>query len=184
MTPLQTIPPRRVREKVTAGEPGLLVDVRTPAEFREVHAEGAVNLPLDGLTADNLRALRNGETDGPVYLLCRSGSRAKMACEKLSKAGLTNLFVVEGGTQAWDNAGLPVERGKAAMSLERQVRIVAGGIVLIGTLLGVFVNPWFLVIPAGIGTGLMYAGITDSCMMGMILARMPWNQVKGETCPS
>lgn len=88
---------------------------------------------------------------------------------------------MEGGTQAWDLAGLPVSRGKKAMSLERQVRIAAGFLVFLGAALGFFVHPYFIAISAFVGAGLMFAGITDTCGMGMMLAKMPWNQCNDDT---
>jgi rhodanese-related sulfurtransferase len=162
-----------------------LIDVRTPAEFREVHASIAQNAPLDSLAPDDLMQRRNGQGGEPVYLICRSGSRSTKACEQFVAAGHTNVVNVEGGTQAWDAAGLPVVRGKKAVSLERQVRIVAGFLVLAGSVLGMF-HPYFLALPAFVGAGLMFSGITDSCGMAMVLAKMPWNQVKdeGATCSS
>ncbi len=84
---------------------------------------------------------------------------------------------VEGGTQAWDQAGLPVVRGQQAMSLERQVRIAAGSLVVLGSALGAFVSPYWIGLAAFVGAGLVFAGITDTCGMGMLLARMPWNKV-------
>jgi rhodanese-related sulfurtransferase len=113
-----------------------------------------------------------------VYFICRSGSRGRQACEKLSAAGYANVANVEGGTQAWEAAGFPVVRGRKAVSLERQVRIAAGSLVLIGALLGAFVSPYWIVLPAFIGAGLVFSGITDTCGMGMVLAKMPWNQVR------
>jgi rhodanese-related sulfurtransferase len=100
-----------------------------------------------------------------------------MACERLAAAGVASVVNVEGGTLAWEKAGLPVVRGKKAMSLERQVRIAAGSLVLIGTVLGAFVHPYALGLAGFVGAGLVFAGITDTCGMGMLLARMPWNQV-------
>jgi phosphotransferase system glucose/maltose/N-acetylglucosamine-specific IIC component len=89
---------------------------------------------------------------------------------------------VDGGTTAWDEAGLPVIRGKKFVSLERQVRITAGLIVLVSGVLALTVTPPLAGIAAGVaavmGAGLAIAGITDSCVMGMLLAKMPWNQVK------
>ena len=109
-------------------------------------------------------------------MICRSGSRGRQACEKILAAGFTNVVNVEGGTLAWEQAGLPVVRGKRAMSLERQVRIAAGSLVVIGTSLGAFVHPAFLGLSAFVGAGLVFAGVTDTCGMGMMLARMPWNR--------
>ena len=92
-------------------------------------------------------------------------------------AGYPSIHVVEGGTQAWVAAGLPVVKGKKnSISIERQVRIGAGSLVLIGVILGVFVNPVFLALPAFVGAGLIFAGITDWCGMGLLLARAPWNR--------
>ncbi len=152
-----------------------LIDVRTPVEFREVHAEGARNVPLDSLDADAIAASRNGNADLPLYVICRSGARGAKAAEQLTRAGLRDVINVEGGTMAWEQAGLPVRRGKKAISLERQVRIAAGFLVLAGTVAGTF-NPYLLVIPGFVGAGLMFAGITDTCGMGMLLAKMPWNR--------
>jgi len=151
-----------------------LIDVRTPVEYREVHVSFARNVPLDRLDAVELTAGRNGS---PLYVICRSGSRGQQACENLSAAGYTNVVNVEGGTQAWEQAGLPVVRGQKSVSLERQVRIAAGALVVIGSALGAFVSPYWIGLAAFVGAGLIFAGVTDTCGMGMILARMPWNQV-------
>jgi rhodanese-related sulfurtransferase len=153
-----------------------LIDVRTPVEYREVHVAIARNVPLDQLDAATLMQARNGSANEPVYLICRSGSRGRQACEKFLNAGFTNVVNVEGGTMACVEAGLPVVRGKKAVSLERQVRIAAGSLVLLGAVLGWFVHPAFIGLSAFVGAGLVFAGITDTCGMGMILARMPWNQ--------
>jgi rhodanese-related sulfurtransferase len=157
-----------------------LIDVRTPAEFRAIHAEGAVLVPLDRLDAKQL----GGSTQGPVYLICASGTRAKLAAEKLDAAGVPQPTIIEGGTKAWEAAGLPVVRGKSAISLERQVRIAAGSLVLIGTVLGWFVNRYFFGVPAFVGAGLVFAGVTDTCGMGLLLARAPWNQDEADAAPA
>lgn len=153
-----------------------LIDVRTPAEFGEVHVEFAQNMPLDRLDAGQLKANRNGHAGEPLYVVCRSGGRSKMACEKLVAAGFDNIVDVAGGTQACEAAGLPVVRGAKVMSLERQVRIAAGALVLIGAALGFGVHPGFYGLSALVGAGLVFAGITDTCAMGMLIAKMPWNQ--------
>ena len=154
-----------------------LIDVRTPVEYREVHVGIARNVPLDQLDPGDLMQARNGSANEPLYLICRSGSRGQQACEKFLKAGFSNVVNIEGGTMAWVEAGLPVVRGKKAISLERQVRIAAGSLVLIGALLGYFAHPYCIALPAFVGAGLLFAGITDTCGMGMLLARMRWNQV-------
>ena len=155
-----------------------LIDVRTPAEFREVHATAARNVPLDRLDPAQLRDQLQGSSADPVYVICRSGNRAGKACEKLAANGYSEVVNVEGGTQAWEAAGLPVVRGTKTISLERQVRIAAGFLVLLGVGLS-FIHPGFLGLSAFVGAGLMFAGITDTCGMAMVLSRMPWNQVGG-----
>ena len=161
-----------------------LIDVRTPVEFREVHATCARNVPLDSLDPAAVMEARNGTADRPLYVICKSGNRSSQAVEKFLQAGFTNVLSVDGGTTAWEQANLPVQRGKKAVSLERQVRIAAGFLVLIGGLLAIFVHPYFAGLAAFVGAGLMFAGITDTCGMGMLLAKMPWNQVKNESCGS
>lgn len=172
-----TISPQQLSQVVNSGSAVDLIDVRTPAEFREMHVTFARNLPLDQLDAARFAAGRNGASQ-PLYVICRSGSRGKMACEKFLGAGYTNVVNVEGGTLAWEQAGFPVSRGKKTISLERQVRIAAGSLVLIGAILGVLVSPYWIALSAFVGAGLIFAGVTDTCGMGMLLARMPWNQVR------
>jgi rhodanese-related sulfurtransferase len=189
---IATITPRELHERVQAGRHVDLIDVRTPAEYREVHVSFAQNLPLDQLDKSAAKAIHNDSSE-PLYVICRSGSRGKQACEKLQNGGLSNVVNVDGGTLAWDQAGLPVVRGQKTISLERQVRIAAGSLVLIGVALGWLVHPAFLGLSAFVGAGLIFAGVTDTCGMGMLLARMPWNQVRnaptsttkqGEACQS
>ncbi len=152
-----------------------LVDVRTPAEYQDLHASIARNIPLHTLDPRSVMAERDEMADQPLYIICRSGSRSSSACKKFIDAGYTNVWSIEGGTSAWDTAGLPVVRGKQAISLERQVRIAAGFLVLLGSLLS-FWSIWFACLPAFVGSGLMFAGITDTCGMAMVLARLPWNR--------
>ena len=172
-----TISPQELAGLRSAGQQFELLDVRTPVEFREIHADCARNVPLDRLDAQAIRAERS-DPGKPLYVICRSGNRARQACEKLAAAGL-NVVNVAGGTLAWDAAGLPVIRGKKAVSLERQVRIVAGFLVVVGAVLAIAVHPYFAGLSAFIGAGLMFAGITDTCGMAMLLAKMPWNQIGG-----
>ena len=175
-----TMSPHKLAELCKEGKKIDLIDVRTPVEFREVHVEIARNVPLDRLDPAALMQARNGSADEPLYILCRSGSRGQQACEKFLTAGFANVVNIEGGTLACIEAGLPVVRGKKVISLERQVRIAAGALVLIGSVLA-FVSPYWIGLAAFVGAGLMFAGITDTCGMGMMLARMPWNQVKNQT---
>jgi len=158
------------------GKPIELIDVRTPVEYREIHVDFARNVPLSDLHPDTL--MKERDSREPLYLICRSGNRGKQACEKFIAAGYANIVNVEGGTQAWADAGLPVTRGKKAVSLERQVRIAAGLLVLLGAVLGWFVDPVWVWLSGFVGAGLVFAGVTDTCGMGLLIARMPWNRVK------
>jgi rhodanese-related sulfurtransferase len=171
-----TIQPQQLQEKIQQGQSVTLIDVRTPLEFQEVHAKAARNEPLDRLNVEKV-AKQHGDTTQPIYVICRSGSRARQACERFQSAGMAHVVNVEGGTQAWDAAGLPVVRGKKVMSLERQVRIAAGTLVVLGAALGYFLHPAWIGLSAFVGAGLVFAGVTDTCGMGLLLARMPWNQV-------
>jgi rhodanese-related sulfurtransferase len=177
-----TVSPQQLHELCKAGKIDLL-DVRTPVEFRELHATHARNVPLDRLDPATVMQARSDSRDEPLYLICRSGSRGRQACEKFLAAGFSNVVNVEGGTLAWAECGLPVVRGQKAISLERQVRIAAGLLVLLGALLGWLVHPAFVGLAAFVGAGLVFAGITDTCGMGMLLARMPWNQIKETASP-
>jgi rhodanese-related sulfurtransferase len=179
-----TISPSRLNELNNAGEKLELIDVRTPVEYRELHVEFARNVPLDQLNPSSVIAARTGTADQPLYVVCRSGGRSQQACDRFVQAGYTNVVNVEGGTLACEQAGLPLVRGAKAMSLERQVRIAAGSLVLVGVILAYFVHPYLIGISAFVGAGLVFAGITDTCGMGMILARMPWNQCgpAGQSC--
>ena len=152
-----------------------LIDVRTPAEFAELHIEFAKNLPLDSFNVREFLSSRPANP-GPLYIICRSGARADIICSQLEKAGAKPINI-KGGTAAWDGAGLPVIRGAGhVMSLERQVRIAAGGLVAIGTALAYFISPAWMALPGLVGAGLVFAGITDTCGMAILLSKMPWNR--------
>lgn len=170
---MKTITPVEL-QKILAENPGAsVIDVRTPVEFAEVHIPAAQSIPLDQLVPSALTLA----ADQPVYLVCRSGQRATKAAEQLAKAGFTQTVVVAGGTLAWVDAGLPVSCGQTkVISLERQVRIAAGALVFLGVLLAQFVNSHFIWLSGFVGAGLAFAGITDFCGMGLLLAKFPWNQ--------
>lgn len=176
---MKTIAPTELQHQLTSQPDASVVDVRTPAEFSAVHVPQARNIPLDALDPQALLAAGAIKAGQPVFLLCHSGNRASRAAEKFVAAGFEQAVVVEGGTQGWEKAGLPVTRGKASISLERQVRIGAGSLVLLGVLLGWFVHPYFIGLSAFVGAGLVFAGITDWCGMGLLLAKAPWNQRAG-----
>ncbi|MCV6604343.1 MAG: rhodanese family protein [Porticoccaceae bacterium] len=149
-----------------------LIDVRAPAEHREVHLHGAINLPLDQLSGEQL-GTHNRQR---CYLICKAGKRAAMAAEKVAAAYPGELLVVDGGTDACVELGMACVRGKGVISLERQVRIAAGSLVVIGVVLSLVVHSGFIALSAFVGAGLVFAGITDTCGMGLLLAKMPWNR--------
>lgn len=150
-----------------------LLDVRSPSEFENAHLAGAYNVPLDQLHehAQDVRAAQ-----GLVVLICQSGQRAQRAETVLRAAGMANMRVLAGGMNAWLERRLPVSRVRARVSLERQVRMVAGAIVAAGSLAALTVSPLFALVPAVIGSGLLVAGATDTCAMGMLLTRLPYNR--------
>jgi rhodanese-related sulfurtransferase len=183
---IPTISVHELYEMQKSGRRVELIDVRTPAEFHAVHCEGARLIPLDRLEVRAVldKRIHPGE---PLYLVCRSGNRARQACEQFLAAGFADVVCLEGGTLAWEQAGLPVKRGRKALPLDRQVRIAVGLLLLLTTVLGLLVHPLFVVMAGLIGAGLLHAGLTDQCAMAMMLARMPWNQRRepgGSCCPS
>ncbi len=170
---MKSILPAELQNILTTQPSATVIDVRTPVEFAEVHVPQARSVSLDELKPSLLQLPK----DQPVYLLCRSGQRATKAAEKFAKEGFTQPVVVAGGTLAWIDANLPVTRGTTkVISLERQVRIAAGAIVFAGVLLARFVNPNFIWLSGFVGAGLVFAGITDFCGMGLLLAKLPWNK--------
>jgi rhodanese-related sulfurtransferase len=154
-----------------------LIDVRTPIEFRSEHASGAEWHELRRLGPEYINDPGfSSDRERELVFLCKVGVRARKAAERFEAEGFRNVSVVEGGTDAWVKSGLPAERGEEGVSLERQVRITAGGFVFLGTALGVFLSPYFLIIPAFFGAGLFHSGVTNTCAMAMLLTRMPWNR--------
>jgi len=154
-----------------------VIDVRTGMEFEGEYVDGSRLIPLDQIKAraDEVRA-----TPAPRLILCRNGSRAAMAQKTLSELGIAGLSVVEGGIEAYRGLGGETVKAGKRMSLERQVRIVAGAIVLIGIALSLFVHPAFIALAAFIGAGQIFAGVSDWCGMGLLMAKAPWNQSKAE----
>lgn len=156
-----------------------IVDVRTAAEVKASALPNCLHIPLHELTPARLQneIEKSGKNGAQVYLLCQSGKRADMAADQLKGAMDSELVIIEGGMNAVRDAQIPLQQtGKAMMSLERQVRIAAGFLVLVGVILGFLVSSGFFALAGFVGAGLMFAGITDTCMMGMLIARMPWNR--------
>ena len=176
---IENLSPEHLRSRIQNSSSIKIIDVRTPAEFDEIHIQNAENIPLDQLSASTSN-LNSGE-DGFLYFICQSGGRSRRACEAMVTAGHAKVINIEGGTIACEAAGLPVVRGRKTISLERQVRIAAGSLVFVGVLLGLCGGSYGvqcagLFLAGFIGAGLVFAGITDTCGMAMIIAKMPWNQ--------
>lgn len=150
-----------------------IIDIRTPAEYRSVHISGIKNIPMEQIPS-HMNQLSKTE---PLYLLCNSGNRSKMAISDLSHHGFNNLINVEGGIQAWMKDSFPVIRtAKWHMPVIRQVMTIAGALVLMGSLGSVLLNPNWIWLAVFVGCGLFFAGISGYCLMAKILEKMPWNQ--------
>lgn len=168
---------RELRSLLDSAAPPRLLDVRTPGEFDTVHIPGAYNVPLDLLREHRDEIVKHLDQD--VVLVCRFGQRAAQAEEALRNAGLVNVNILDGGMTAWEATGFPVNRGAGRWDLERQVRLVAGSIVL-SSIVGSIAAPKLKWLAAGIGGGLAAAALTNICAMGMLLSRLPYN--RGATC--
>lgn len=172
-----TLDAATLRELINSGHAPRLLDVRTPAEFETLHIPGAYNVPLD-LLREHREELRN-HLDEDVVLICRSGARATQAGQTLAGVGLPNLKILNGGMLAWQAANAPTRQGTARWDLERQVRLVAGSIVLLSVLGSVFV-PGLKWVAGFLGGGLAFAALTNTCAMGMMLSKLPYN--RGASC--
>lgn len=167
---LQTVSAQTLKQLVEQ-KAVTLIDVREPAEYAGEHIPGATLVSLSNFDP------RKIPQDGSIVLYCRSGNRSAMAAQKLFSAGFATVTHLNGGIGAWKEAAYPTNiNRKAPISLLRQVQIIVGSTVLISTLLGAFVSPWFLLVSGVMGAGLIYSGITDTCILGMMLAKLPYNR--------
>lgn len=161
------------------GQVRFLIDVRSPAEFRAQHVSGARNVPLDQLQPSLLveQLKSEGLQEGAeLFLLCQRGQRAQRAAEQLQHL-LPGVQVIDGGTEACVACGVQTSQGASTViSLQRQVQISAGSLVLLGCTLGTWVHPGWYGLAAFVGAGLTFAGISNTCAMALLLARMPWNR--------
>jgi rhodanese-related sulfurtransferase len=163
----------QLKEKCAADQPMQLVDVRSPSEYGTGHLAGSLNIPLEQIES-RLDEFGNY----PIVLICKTGKRARMAAGLLRTCREDiNISVLGGGTDAWTKAGYALVRNVSARwSLERQVRLGAGAIVLAGAILGLMLNPHWIYLSAFVGLGLSVAGLTDFCPMALLLGKMPWNR--------
>ncbi|MEP4078987.1 rhodanese-like domain-containing protein [Haloferula sp.] len=168
----QLVPPHSASEQCQ-GAQKVMLDVRTDVEFAEKHLPNSLHIPLDRLEG----SLGQLDPAKHHYLLCLSGKRASKAADLLAHSGFSNLSVVDGGIDAWEKSGLPIERSeRPTLPLMRQVQLTIGVLALSGSLLAIFVNPLFAILPAFLGAGLTLAGSTGWCGLALLLAKMPWNR--------
>ncbi len=156
-----------------------ILDVRTNAETKAVALPNCLHIPLHELTAERLQAEieKNGKDSRVIYLLCQAGRRAEMAADQLAGKLNAEFVVIDGGMNALKQSNIPlIAAAPNAISLERQVRIADGLLVLTGVILGTWFNPLFYALSGFVGAGLVVAGIADICLMGMLIAKAPWNK--------
>lgn len=172
-----TIPPVELKSLLSSG--CCLVDVREPVEHAEANIAGARLIPLGQLE----KRVAEIDRSGPVVVMCQSGKRGAEARAKLAKLGLTDVRNLDGGIQAWKSAGLPVtESARKVLPLMRQVQITIGLGVLTGVVLSKLVDPNFIYLSAFFGAGLVFAGSTGWCGLAILMSKMPWNHVPGQSC--
>ncbi|MDD4894626.1 MAG: MBL fold metallo-hydrolase [Candidatus Omnitrophica bacterium] len=170
---LEIISPREAMALIAKDPQVKLLDVRSALEFIQVHIKDSTNVPIDIIPAkiDELSQFKQG-----YIVFCRTGNRSPMAADMLIQAGIHNVKVMDGGMQRWQKEGLPVIKGEGGISLERQVRLIAGSLVLAGIMLALFAHWVFIFVPVFVSCGLIYAGLTDNCLMGMLLMKLPYNK--------
>ncbi len=171
---LQTIDAARLKQLIERDRQQImLVDVREPGEYANERIAGAISQPLSIFNPAAIEI----QADCQTILCCQSGRRSTQAAQKLFEAGFTDVTHLEGGLAAWKTAGYATQIDRnAPISLFRQVQIVAGSLVALGTVLGAFVSPWFLLLSGFVGCGLVFAGVSNTCAMGMLLMKLPYNQ--------
>ncbi|GJQ58575.1 MAG: DUF2892 domain-containing protein [Candidatus Scalindua sp. AMX11] len=159
-------------EKVTGDDDLQIVDVRETSEYESERIKDAISAPLSRFQESSKRIDKYRQS----CIICQSGKRAEKYAKQLLKNGYENVSVAKGGMKSWIDAGYPIEGGESTVwSLERQIRFTAGLLVLLGVVLSYSFTPMFLLLPGIVGVGLIFAAVTDTCGMAMVLARMPWN---------
>lgn len=162
-------------ESVAREDEPFILDVRHSMEYRQTHVPGSYLLPLHLLDPEKVRQAAGGKS---IHILCQSGNRAGRAAKKHAAAGLSEVRVIKGGIKAWEIAGLSVKHEQGVVSLDRQAQMVAGFLVITGVTLALVVHPLWAIFSGLVGAGLMFAGISDTCLMGELIGRMPWNNTR------
>jgi len=170
---LEMISPEIARELSSRDPQVKLLDVRSVLEFNETHIKDSINIPIDALSS-RIREL--SQTDRTYIVFCRSGNRSPMAADMLLQFGIRSVKVMEGGITRWQKERFGVMKGESAMSLERQVRLGAGGLVLLGIVMAWFVHAAFILVSIWVACGLIFAALTNNCLMGMLLMKLPYNK--------
>lgn len=178
---LEGVSPEEARALIEKDPGTELLDVRSAFEYDEMHIARSRNIPLDSLKT---KAAGLAKENKKFIVLCRTGNRSAMAADMLIETGLAGVKILSGGITRWQKEGLSLEKGRGGISLERQIRAIAGTLVFFGTFLGVFLSQWFFIIPAFVSIGLIYAGITDNCMMATLLMKLPYNKKLYKVEPS
>ncbi|MFC1576424.1 MBL fold metallo-hydrolase [Candidatus Omnitrophota bacterium] len=170
---IEMISPKNTHELVSKNPQVKLLDVRSALEFNETHLKDSINIPIDMLNL-KINSLSQG---GQGYIVfCRTGNRSPMAADMLLQSGISSVKVMEGGLTRWQKEKLPVIKGQGGISLERQVRMIAGSLMLIGIILAWLIHWAFIFISVWVAAGLVFAGITDNCLMGIMLMKLPYNK--------
>lgn len=169
------ISPEDVWDRQGLTDECFLMDVRTPAEYREVHIPGSVNTPL-GQMERQLSAVQDRPSARGTAIVRHTRIRSQAVHDELERLGIRGAPILHGGLVSWIDRGLPVIRGAETISLQRQVQIGAGSLTLLGGLLGVFVSPWFLALAGLAGAGQVIAGMTDTCTFAGLLSKLPFNR--------
>ncbi len=158
-------------KKIYDSKKAVIIDVRSPAEFESVHIKGAINIPADKIQ-EIIKEIEKVKKD--ILFICKSGNRSNIACSFVSH--LEHSKSIAGGIQAWQDEGYPVIKGKQKWDIERQVRFTAGLLVTIGIILGYFLTPYFYLLSLFVGLGLVFASVTNTCAMGMLIMKLPYNK--------
>lgn len=180
LTTAPTVAHADLRDALDSDTPPTVIDVRSPAEYSSVHIRGSYNVPLP-LLAEHGEEFAS-RLPGQVVLICQSGNRARQAGERLESVGVDpdSVTVLDGGIAGYESAGGEVIRGKGVWAMDRQVRMVAGSLVLAGVTASKVVSPKFAYLSGAIGAGLTYSAASNSCAMAAALAKMPWNRSAAE----
>jgi len=172
-TSLEMISPRDASSLLEQDPQTKILDVRSALEFSQVHIEHSLNVPIDMISA-KINELSQSKQN--YLVLCHTGNRAAMAADMLIQSGIHTVKVMEGGIVRWQKEKLPVIKGQGGMSLERQVRLIAGSLVLLGIMMSWLLHWAFIFVSVFVSSGLIYAGLTDNCLMGTLLMKLPYNK--------